>query len=134
LYRAIFIVSFFGLLRIGEITLTPTGSTNVIQSNNLTLHRSKSNRKINKATIYMPKYKHFDGKTSTIILKKNSDVIICPVNALKSYLKRRSARPGQLFICKNDRTLFSSTFRSLLRSCVEHIGLDPTNIHLTHSE
>lgn len=125
LFRAMYTVSFFGLMRMGEVTRDKFGQV-IINLDQVRLHE-------NYIIIVISKFKHNrSGKPFEIVLTRNENKIICPVNALYSYLRLRGSKPGPLF-CFPDLTSISREFYSAqLRYNLTFCGLDP-NFYQSHS-
>lgn len=130
LYKAMILTSFFGLLRVGEIALSPKGQPNVIQRHNLGL--AHKGNKVTGIDIYMSSFKHSQGQGSHIPLALQPLKQICPVRALLAYLKLAPAHPGPLFQHVSGVPVTVSEFRSVLRSCVLACHLDPS-LYTSHS-
>lgn len=65
LLRTMFLLAFYALLRVSEITTTSNGSANIINRENVKF--SYKNGKVIKASLKLMNYKHSKGQTSTII-------------------------------------------------------------------
>ncbi|XP_053388436.1 uncharacterized protein LOC123544660 [Mercenaria mercenaria] len=122
LYKALYLVSFFGLFRIGEVSITKTGKGNVISNKNVCFYRKKQN--ITRVSITMNRYKHSKGQRAIVNLEKNSVKSLCPVVALERFLLRRPETSGPCFVLQDGRPLYSATVRSFLRKCISYIGLN----------
>lgn len=68
LLKTMFIVASYALLRISEIAITTNGSNNIISRDNLRFSYDKG--KIVKASFKLVQFKHSQGETSTIDLKR----------------------------------------------------------------
>ena len=125
MFRAMYTVSFFGLMRMGEITRDKFGKVPVF-FNQLKFYKDY-------IVITITDFKHNDsGKPFDIVLTRNTNKIICPVNALYTYIKYRGVKHGPLF-CFPDMTSVPREFYSnQLKSNLEFCGLDP-NLYQTHS-
>ena len=130
LFKTMFLVAFFALLRIGEITYTELGHANIIQRENVSL--SFKNSKVDRATIKMKSFKHSQGDSAVIVLHKTKNKTICPVRALYKYFALDKAISGPLFRNKNGNPVSARFFRSLLRRCVLDNDLDP-KLYTAHS-
>lgn len=116
--RTMFVVAFFGLFRIGEISQTVTDPQHTVLRQNVTLH-------CNSASILLTTYKHSQGQPARILLKKQDNSKICPVRHLEKYLARSTHKQGPLFQHKCNCPVQSIFFNTVLKKCVKRAGLDP---------
>lgn len=123
LFRAVFTAAFFGLLRMGELSLTETGKGNVIRPKSV---KFITENRCEKALIHLMRYKHHAGNPATIVLHKEKPKAICPVRALKKFHALRPSRASQYFCHANGSPLLSITVRKLLRCCISQLGLNPS--------
>ena len=125
LFRAMYTVSFFGLMRMGEVTRDQFGKVCV--------YFSQVSFYEDCIIIQITDFKfNQNGDPFDIVLTRNQNKAICPVNALYSYLKYRGTKPGPLF-CFPDLTSISREFyASQLKHNLSFCGLDP-NLYQTHS-
>lgn len=130
LFRAMFLVAFFGLFRIGEITFSQRGSHNVIMRKNLELHKNKQSNSF--AIIHLHSYKHSLGQRAKIALKQQQTPSLCPVKALRKYLRHNPNLKGQLFSLPCGNPVSSSFFRQMLKKCVRICKL-PSSQYTAHS-
>lgn len=121
--RAMFLMAFFGLFRVGEIAHSPKGYRNVIMRNDVAFNYTRS--KISSLSITLRHFKHSQGQTATIPLSRQSVKTLCPVRALIRYLKAAPGLTGPLFVDVTGLPITTTTFRSTLRSCVIVCHLDP---------
>ena len=124
MYTAMILTAFFGLLRVGEITVSTHGHQNIIRKDAIKLGYQGNH--VSTINIYMSSYKHSQGHPASIPLCRQLLKSICPVRALIRYLKSSSCPSGHLFHHKSGQTVSSSEFREVLRSCVSACGLDPS--------
>lgn len=130
LLRTMFLLAFYALLRVSEITTTSNGSANIINRENVKF--SYKNGKVIKASLKLMNYKHSKGQTSTIILSRAKNRLLCPVRVLSKYCSVTTHKSGPLFQFSCGKTVTASYFRRLLKRCVEHCHLDPTK-YTSHS-
>lgn len=122
LFRAMIVTAFFALLRVGEMTVTSFGAHNVISVNDLQL--VYENNHLKGAFLFLHSYKHSDGITAKLHLKKGSNRVIDPVRALHKYLKIRPRASGPLFISSLGLPISSKTFATIFALTVQYSGLD----------
>ena len=125
LFKAMFIVSFFGLMRMGEVTQEKSGEISLF-SDQIVVYNTH-------AVLKISHFKHnYSGTPFEIVLPRQQDTSICPVWALQNYFNLRGLSFGPLFCYPNltpiSRELFSSTLKRTLQFC----GLD-TTVFQTHS-
>ena len=124
LTKAMFALAFYGLFRIGEITIQTSGivplSLKQVQVSN------------DKVIISITDFKH--NKTN-----KPFDIVIhkvggqfCPYLILIHYLVLRGCKPGPLFCFSNQKHIPRSFFTSKLKCCLNFCGLN-TRLYLSHS-
>ena len=90
LLRAMFVVAFFGLMRVGEITMAKDKSI-PLSISQLSLTQSR-------ATLTITQFKHNKSMRPVSIPLPRQDIsAICPVQALQDYLLVRGLGPGPLF-------------------------------------
>ena len=86
LFRSMVTLSFFALLRPGEITQS---------ENNINLDQIVVNS--DHLVITFVKYKHYQGPPVSIQIHQQVGQIVCPIKAIKAYLQVRGQAPGPLF-------------------------------------
>jgi hypothetical protein len=83
LLEAMFVIAFYGLMRIGEITTTTTNKT-VLNLKQITISQ-------NFVKIKISKFKHNkDGQEREILLPKQDQIQICPISTLTNYLLEKT--------------------------------------------
>ena len=117
LIKAMFIVAFFGLMRVGEIT-SDSINQSCIQLNQLKMFHDR-------AIITISRFKHnISLKPMEIVLTQQTDHDICPVLALRQFENIRGNRPGPLFIFADGCPVPRQFFISRLKFCLNLVGLD----------
>ena len=114
LLRAMFLLAFYGFLRLSEITKTPSTS-HVLSQNDVSFQFSSG--KVCSVTIVFKSYKHSTGQPFSLVINSQS-TNFCPVQALHSYLQQRPQLPGPLFVFKSGRPVSPSYFNNFFKSCV----------------
>ena len=123
LFKAVFLVAFFGFLRVSEFAKTANiNVTRVLDINDITFlgeSQSVANLQI--------RYSKTDqqGLGSVIQLCEGNDKLLCPVTALKQYLSVRPFIQGPLFLHFDSKVLLSHQVTAVLKKSVTVIGLDP---------
>ena len=125
LFHAMYIIAFFGLMRVGEITRAKNG---VVA---LYLHQVQ----------VMPEYivltiSHFKHnltcKPIELVLPAQADVDICPVRVMQRYLSVRGLHDGPLFCYVDNKPVSRDFFINGLKSALNFCGLD-VSLYKSHS-
>ena len=126
LLKAMFLVAFFGLMRVGEIAYSPNTQNPTISVDQLDVRHDHMVIKI----------KHFKHNISLkpfdIIIKRQADPRLCPVAVVEDYLRVRGRGPGPLFVFQDGPVVNKSFFSSRLHKCLAFVGLDP-KLYQSHS-
>jgi hypothetical protein len=119
LLHAMFVIAFFGLMRIGEVTSDNINQT-AIMLNQIQLDKHK-------VTITISKFKHnIELQPFDIILYRQEQPQICPVRVLSHYLKLRGLQRGPHFVFANINPIPRYFFNRKLKECISFCGLDAT--------
>ena len=127
LYCALFTTAYFGLLRIGEVT----ESMHVIKARDV--HIAKNKPKL--MLILRTSKTHWRNKKPQIIklkkeiISRNKSKAMCLYNALRHYISIRPSFTSideQFFVFRDRSPVKSSMVRSLMRKCIELLGIDHT--------
>jgi hypothetical protein len=124
------LVSFFGLFRAGEVSLSNTGLNNVLHKEGLQLNHDGG--KVSSVTIKTRAFKHSAGRAATIPLCRQQPQVICPVRALVKYLSKSTGHQGPLFHHPDGTPVTTVEFRSILRKSVKAAHLE-CNKYTCHS-
>ena len=118
LFRAMFLLAFYGFLRVGEFTCTSRINPHLLQDTSIIFQRRKG--KVTAFTIQFNSYKHSkDRRFALNVMSKPVD--FCPVRALHTYLLRRPKMPGPLFVFANQRTVSAQYFHAIFKSCIASV-------------
>ena len=117
LLKAMFLISFYGLMRMGEVTMSKHGLV-PLQMNQLQISQDK-------VIISITQFKYNSKLTPVdIIFPRHQDPQWCPVVHLSTYLLLRGFKPGPIFsypsLAPIQRTFYSYKLNLLLKS----IGCD----------
>jgi hypothetical protein len=121
---AMFTLSFFAFLRIGEITAK---SSKASQKNLLQLHNIsfEPQRKGSLLILTLHHFKHHDScRPVCLQISPQNDRSICPVRSMSKYLKIRGNSNGPLFTMGSSLPVTSSFYSSELQNAISFIGLD----------
>ena len=133
LISALFLITYYACLRVGEAVCTKNASH--------TLHISQISPLGSTSVSYPPKngyqikfqsYKHSKHLTPTFILSPIAERQYCPVSALHAYVCSRGLKAGPLFVDASFRPLTRKTFLHYLHLCVDLTNL-PIGQFNTHS-
>jgi hypothetical protein len=125
LIQSMFITAFFGLMRIGELTI---GKVKVIS-----LKVNQVQFSNNQVILTIKHFKHNKaGRPVQIVLSPQQQVQICPVAALTTYLQDRGSSPGPLFCFPDGNPISRNFFTSRLSNALKFVGMDVT-LYKSHS-
>ena len=128
--RAMFSLSFFALLRVGEITVSYSHtSKNVLQLNNVTFSPPLPRSRL--ILITMHHYKH-SGPTPTTLQIDSQPGPTCPVTALATYIGCRTSSSGPLFVFPNGDPISTHYYTEQLQLALRWCKLD-TRYYKSHS-
>ena len=117
LLKAMFCVAFFGLMRLGELTVSQHGQV-LLQLQQLTMSNDK-------AIVNISHFKHNKSlKPVDIPMEKQDSENVCPVFNLAKYLQVRGYKPGPLFCFPQEKPVSRRFFVSKLKFLLKFCGLD----------
>jgi len=128
LIQSMFLLSFYALLRVGEITVTSqlTPNPNLLMRDNLSICPSTG-----QVTVIFTAFKHsVPGSPTTLVISPNSGLYSLPIT-LANYLRQRGSLPGPLFLYKK-AAVSRNFYNNILQQCLKFIGLDQSK-YKTHS-
>ena len=129
LYRALFVTTYFGLFRVGEMT----ESTHVVRAKDVHIGKNKSKIMF---VLHTSKTHWSDMKPQIIKISASDDdkdeiqlgnIMMCPFSLLTEYMQLRSKRASdeeQFFVFKDRTPVTAYNFRSILRKTLTILGLD----------
>ena len=127
MYKAMFLMAFYGFLRIGEMTMNSSS----LESHCLSVTDIHSSN--DSFTIVFRSHKHsVPGRNSKILVKKQAEELFCPVVHVNRYLKIRGSRQGNLFIHPIGTSVSRAQFTDILNTALSFIHLSP-NYYKGHS-
>ena len=124
LWKALFLLTFHGCMRAGEVTLA-NNRQNLIQTSQVQLAQDA-------VCISFRAYKHSQGATPTITISADPSPATCPVSSLRNYLAYRGSTPGPLFIHQNSSAVTRQQFSEKLKATSTICNL-PSHSYNTHS-
>ena len=130
LYKAMFLLAFFALLRVGEMATTKYGKANILQLHNIEI--LWANALVKGIRIHMQHHKHSKSVPTPLEIQTGKDIHICPVQALYNYMSIRGGKAGPLFLNEQKCPVSAAHFTATLHNCVKVISLD-TNRYTPHS-
>ena len=124
MWHALFLFTYHGCLRSGEVTLS-TNPANVIQLSQVSVLQDLIH-------IHFKRYKHSQGATPIITIMAEEDRQHCPVRALATYLTHRGQHIGPLFCNANTTPVTRAQFAEILKTTAAMSSLQPHQYN-THS-
>ena len=125
LLSTMFVVAFFGLFRIGELTISVHKEI-LLNLSDLCYHEDHF-------TISIKKYKHSKNKGSVSIpLLRHDNKLICPVLNMLQFLEIRGYSPGPLFCFASGNHVPRTFFAKYLNIGIKFIGLQ-SSLYKSHS-
>lgn len=122
MFRAMFLLAFYGFLRVGEITSgQKVINKNLIQFNQIS-------REQDHLTIKFITYKHHMGKPYFLAIHSASNKNYCPVQCLQDYIKLRGEQNGPLFCYVPNIPVSRGKFSAVLKNCLSFAKLDMSRI------
>ena len=132
LYRSVFMLAYYGLLRIGEICKGP----HAMKAKDIHINERRDRLMI---VLYSSKTHGRNSRPQTIIIKKSPNcaelVKYCPVESLKLFLTERGSYKSDseiLCVFRDKQPITAKLVRKMLRSTLKKLGLDPS-FYDTHS-
>ena len=126
MFKAAFLLAFFGFLRVGEFAQTSHGEGfRALAVSDIELRREPP-----EAMLVHIRFSKTDqvGRGEFICIPKNAHSDLCPVLAMDQYLSiRPESTDGPLFIHLQGKPLTAAQFSTLLKKTVRSIGLNPSN-------
>lgn len=123
---AAFCLGFFGFMRSGEFTCSPSGNPSdcTLTASDIQVD-SRTNPTM--ISILLRRSKTDPFGTGTYLYIGRTGTAICPVSALLAYLAIRSPNPGPLFVFQDGTPLSRQHLVAHLRKALEGVGVDVTN-------
>ena len=123
LFRAAFVLAFFGFLRVGEFTCANKKGdfSHVIQSGDVLINQDKSQMKV----ILRSSKTDQGGKAAEILIGKNEKGSLCPVQAVSDFMSVRPCTGGPFFVHFDNTPLTSYQIGHMVKKGVKVLGLPP---------
>ena len=135
MYQALFILGYYGLMRVGELTLSP----HTVQANNVHVAYNKEQIKI---VLYSFKTHDRSNLPQEILISstkrgigKNIQRHFCPFKVLRKYMHCRGGyvEPAEPFFIFYDRSpVTAAQARKVLRTALDNMGLN-SSLYDMHS-
>lgn len=124
LFKAMFLVAFYGFFRLGELaTKGSQFASCVLQYGSI--HFVTEKGCVCKVKITISKFKHNStNRPCEIMIDRQSVRSFCPVQSLIDYCNIRGLAPGPLFCFPDMRAITVTQFNTELRRCLTFCGLD----------
>ena len=131
--KAMYLLAFHALLRIGEFTLkTSSKVTSILKRTNVNFQFGASSSLPTHLEVFLSGYKHSHGHSTTLLIQSNVDTLLCPVKALWTYLSICNSIDGPLFTFMDGSLVTCSFFTKQLNLSLQWAGLD-TKMFKSHS-
>ena len=132
LYKAMFLVAFYGFFRVGELAHKQSKEAHrVLQFEQITFMRRDN--EIYSLQIVITHFKHNPShRPFTVIIDREPTERHCPIQALIEYIKLRGNSKGPLFCYANNESISVSQFNAQLRRALSFCGLDSSR-YKSHS-
>ena len=131
MYRAIIIVGYFGMLRIGEVTqgqhCVKVKDVQIGTNKNKILFILRSSKTHGKGD--KPQFIKLKESTSTASTTKSKVTPICPFKAIRSYLAKRPQATNvteQFFVFSDHKTVQPHHVHKLLKKMLSNARIDPS--------
>ena len=125
LFRAMYLVSFFALMRVGEVTTNSSGFV-TLKSDQIKFYPTH-------VVLTIRHFKHnITCQPVQLVLTKQQDPAICPVLALNHYFHLRGTQLGPLFCFPDLKPVPRHFFIKNLKFNLNFCGLD-TSLYQSHS-
>ena len=128
LFKTMFIISFYALFRVSEITKTQHSNHTMLHPD---VHFKQSHGQINEIELVLYHSKHTHSETKVQLLKQRHRKI-CPVRALQKFYTIRPRGDNQLFVNSTGHPITDKQFRKVFKKCISKIGLK-TKCYTPHS-
>ena len=120
LLKAMFLLAFHALLRVGEFTTATSGPQHTLQYGDVALHSGAAHSSL---VVTMNSSKHSHSPTHLQLTAKPGP--LCPVRAYQNYACLRGRSPGPLFIFPDGTPVSRSFFAGQLNTALRWAKLDP---------
>jgi hypothetical protein len=128
LFRAAFVVAFFGFFRISELV------AHSVSCSGRAVRRDDINIDSDCNLHVTVRYSKTDqrGQSTTLVIKNIGDDVICPVSAIQEYLSARPVIDGPLFCHFNHEPVTRYQFSAVLQRALQFAGIN-TGLFSAHS-
>lgn len=130
--KAMYLLAFFGMLRVGEFTAS--SKTNVIlHMENVRFAYQDKTSTPSSFELSISGYKHSQGRTTILFIERNNKAqALCPVIALWKYFQLRASSSGPLFSFMDGSPVSRSFFTKQLYLSLHWAGCN-TKLYKAHS-
>ena len=127
LFKAMFTVAFFGLFRVGELTVASRDQSHTLEIDNVRFDRA-----LEGYVLTLTSFKFSGGKPASVLIQCHDNKGICAVCNLRAYLYMRGTHSGPLFCRKNKQPVNRNDFSTQLRRMLKYLNMD-TKRYQAHS-
>lgn len=129
--RAMYLVAFYGMLRLGE--LTSVNSNTILHVEDVKFVYQADISDPVSFELQISGYRHSKGRTVILLIEKNTNNgQECPVSSLKQYLNLRGSNSGPLFSFMDGSPVTRAFFTQQLSLSLNWAGCN-TKLYKTHS-
>ena len=117
-----FLLAFFALFRIGEITQTSNANHTLLNSDVCIYHKNGHTPEL-EVTL-----RHSKHNTSATMLQvhPHKHRRLCPVTAIQLYCRVRPSVNGQFFVNNKGHPVTDKHFRKVFKKCISKLNLNPS--------
>lgn len=121
LFRAAFMLAFFGFLRVGELVGHKHQPDRTLQVNDISVNHHH--------IILFIRYSKTDqiGKGNTLLISASRNPLLCPVRAITQFLACRPTGSDQLFCHSNCLPMTRYQFTAVLTKALNYVNIPPEN-------
>lgn len=118
-------LAYYCFLRGGEIAVKSGGQKDKFIQVTDVKFDNEGNDSLITMSVHITNYKHSDLKPKTILIIRNLENQLCPVNSMSNYLAISQHKLGSLFQFPRGTLVSYFYLNSSLKSLLSFIGLDP---------
>ena len=118
LLKAMYLLAFHAMLRVGEFTSKSLHSTPILKAEDVHF-KFKNLPEPYAFELKISGYKHSQGRTTTLFIEQNENANSCPVRSLWAYFKLRGHTVGPLFSFMHGNAVSRSFFTQQLQLSLE---------------
>ena len=114
LYKAMFLLAFYGFLRVSEFTCVPSGSQHALKLRQVTCTAVND---VPALLIRFDSFKHSKGRPFTLQINQSENASYCPVRVTMHYLRLRPQGQDIMFVTQDNSPVSAANFNSVVKEC-----------------